>query len=350
MLALVAIAPFANPPAAQASAAPCAIETAARIVAVGDVHGAHDRFVEILRHAGLIDDRERWIGGEAVLVQTGDVLDRGPDSRRTLDLLRRLGRDAPRAGGQVHALLGNHEVMRMVGDWRYVSAGEYEAFRDAFSRDLRERLYDVVADRAAREARAEGRRHDASAFRTLFLEEVPLGYIEMRQAFEPSGDYGRWLRERPVVVTVNGILFLHGGISEAVASLGCEGINETIRRELAGPLPAPERLQEWLSTQEEGPLWYRGLAHEPEDTFAPTLDAILHHMDARAVVVGHTPSLAGITTRFDGRVILIDTGMLGGEFYPGGLPAALEIHGDVVTAIYPDRRERLAVPALAPAR
>ena len=92
------------------------------MVAVGDIHGAFDNFVAILRAAQVIDNRNRWIGGRTVLVQTGDILDRGPDSRKAIDLLRRLERDAQRAGGRVVSLLGNHELMRLISDWRYVSA------------------------------------------------------------------------------------------------------------------------------------------------------------------------------------------------------------------------------------
>ncbi len=333
-------------PAAQATDDPCHLRTSERVVAIGDVHGAYDQFVELLQAAGLVDRRQRWSGGRAVLVQTGDVLDRGPDSRRVLDLLRRLERDASRAGGRVHALLGNHEVMRMVGDWRYVSDREYAAFRNAASMDMREAVYEVLNTQAAERARGEGRRHDEAAYRRQFLEEVPLGFLEMRLAFSETGDYGRWLRTRPAVIRLNGILFVHGGISPDVAEIGCEGINETVRRELTGPPPEPERLLELLSSSEHGPLWYRGLAQDPEDAFTATLESILGQMDARAVVVGHTPASGGIATRFDGRVIQIDTGMLGGEFYPRGVGAALEIHGGVFTAIYVDRRERLSVPAL----
>src|SRR5580765_601658 len=94
---------------AKAGASPCEIETTERVVAVGDIHGAFDNFVAILRAAQVIDNRNRWIGRRMVLVQTGDVLDRGPDSRKAIDLLRRLERDAPRAGGRVVSLLGNHE-------------------------------------------------------------------------------------------------------------------------------------------------------------------------------------------------------------------------------------------------
>jgi hypothetical protein len=333
-------------PSAQPADAPCAIETEERIVAVGDVHGAYTGFIDILQHAGLIDGRQRWIGGRAVLVQTGDLLDRGPDSRRVLDLLRRLEREASRAGGQVHALLGNHEVMRLVGDWRYVSDAEYAAFRNPSSRDLRERVYEGVAARAERDARAENRPHDEAAFRRQFLEEVPLGFVEMRLAFDADGEYGRWLRARHAVAMINGVVFLHGGISDETSVLGCEGINRAIRREIAGPAPPPERVSELLATHENGPLWYRGLAVEPEDMFAPMLDTILARMEARAIVVGHTPVRQRIATRFGGRVMLIDTGLLGGDFFPDGVASALEIHGEVVTAIYPDGRVRLSVPAL----
>ena len=114
----------------QAPAFPCDVQTTERIVAVGDIHGAFDQFVAILRAAGLIDNRNRWSGKKAVLVQTGDILDRGPDSRKALDLLRKLEGDAQRAGGRVYALLGNHEFMRLVSDWRYVSQGETDAFKN----------------------------------------------------------------------------------------------------------------------------------------------------------------------------------------------------------------------------
>jgi hypothetical protein len=102
-----------------------------------------------------------------------------------------------------------------------------------------------------------------------------------------------------------------------------------------------------MASSETGPLWYRGLALQPEEELAPVLPAILDQMKARAVVVGHSTVLPGrIVARLDGRVILIDTGMVGGEFYKGGVPSALEWHGNTMTAIYLDRREPLSAPAL----
>src|SRR5262245_19810729 len=97
-------------PQTREGAFPCDVRTAERVVAVGDVHGAFDPFVSILRAANLIDARNRWSGGKAVLVQTGDVVDRGADSRKALDLLRKLEGEARRAGGAVYPLLGNHEL------------------------------------------------------------------------------------------------------------------------------------------------------------------------------------------------------------------------------------------------
>ena len=139
-------------------------------MAVGDVHGAYDTFVGILRAAGLLDSRDRWTGGRAILVQTGDVLDRGDDSRRVLDLLRRLERDAPRAGGRVLPLLGNHELMRVLGDWRYVSPGELRAFRNADSDQLRELVYGNIVAATRDRAAAEKMPFDEKAFREQFLK------------------------------------------------------------------------------------------------------------------------------------------------------------------------------------
>ena len=357
--ALAALIASAGPsPSAQRAApeAPCDIQTQERVVAIGDVHGAYDKFVAILRAAGLIDARERWTGGRTRFVQTGDVLDRGAESRKVLDLLRRLESQAAREGGRVYALLGNHEFMRLVNDWRYVSPGELKAFQTADSPDIRDRVHAFFADQEARRARQEKRDFDERGYRTEFMKQFPLGYFDMQLAFGKDGDYGKWVRSRVAAVKINGVLFLHGGISDSVATLGCEGLNAEIQRNLAAtPLPLEQAVL-LLASKEDGPLWYRGMANEPEDTFAPMLDSILKRMNARAVVIGHTPvpsvegkvgqKTARVTPRFGGRVVMIDTGMLDGEHYPGGIPSALEISGHTLTAIYEDRRDPITAPAL----
>jgi predicted MPP superfamily phosphohydrolase len=324
---------------------PCRIETKERIVAVGDIHGAYDRFVSILREAKVIDTRDRWSGGRAILVQTGDVVDRGPDSRKALDLLRRLEREAERADGRVIALLGNHEVMWMLGDLRDASEGEYAAFRTDQSQDLRERLSRTLADQESRRQQGANKTFDADAFRKQFIDTTPLGSIELQIAFGPKGEYGTWLRTHHVAAVINGMVFLHGGISPSVAALGCAGINEQGRKELESlGTVALKSSADLLLTRDDGPLWYRGLAMEPESAFSASVDTIVTALNARTIVVGHTsPANGRITPRFGGRIVLIDTGMLGGKFFPGGRPSALEILGGAFTAIY--QGERVEIPA-----
>ncbi|HET7292517.1 MAG TPA: metallophosphoesterase [Vicinamibacteria bacterium] len=323
----------------------CDVRGVARVVAVGDVHGAYENFVGVLRMSGLVDDQERWTGGRAHLVQTGDVLDRGPDSRKALELLMRLEKEASKAGGRVHALLGNHEAMRMQGDRRYVNAGEYEAFRTPESEKLREEYYRAVAGQLRKRSMDAGEALDEAGLKERFYAEAPLGLLEMREAFGPQGRYGRWLRGRDTMVRIDGVVFLHGGISPAVAPLGCQAINKAVRRELnevTAPGPADR-----LSTRPDGPLWYRGLAQEDEAALGPAVEEILKALAARAIVVGHTPTGTGrIRTRFDGRVVMIDAGMLPSF---GGHLAALEVDPKGMTALYPDGRVPLG-PAQAARR
>ncbi len=331
LLALLAVAlvpAVAGLRAAQGGAAPaasCEVDQVERIVAVGDVHGAYDRLLAILRAAAVIDTRNRWIGGRTHLVQTGDVLDRGPDSRQALEFLRRLAGDAERQGGKVHALIGNHEVMRLLGDFRYVVPGEYARFTSPDSEATRRAILDKYP--ADQRARLEA--------------ETPLGMIEMIRAMGPDQDLGKYLRSLDTVVRINGIVFLHGGISPSVASMTCTEINETVRREIGPDFDKTKAApSQSLAAREDGPLWYRGLATEP-DGFAPEVKKILAVQQARAIVVGHSVVPGTIRARFDNTVFLIDTGMQP-AYLPDGRASALEIRGDVVTAIYTDSRQVIA--------
>src|SRR6266403_2026552 len=103
------------------------------LVESADVHGDFDDFCAILQRVALIDEQRRWTGGKATFVQLGDLIDRGPKPREVLDLMISLDEQAAKAGGQVVSLLGNHEVMNLMGDLRYVSAGNYASFVDSES-------------------------------------------------------------------------------------------------------------------------------------------------------------------------------------------------------------------------
>lgn len=333
-----------------ASAVPediCDVE-APRVVAVGDVHGAYDNFVEVLQLAGLVDEDAKWVGGTTHLVQTGDILDRGKDALKVIDLIQRLEKEAEKAGGRVHFLLGNHEVMNMTGDFRYVNPIEYGRFRDRESMRRAQDLWVRQTDQARARAKEAGQDFDAGAYREKLQKQAPIGYVERVRAFSANGEYGRWLRRHDAVARINGIVFLHGGLVPEVAELGCKEINKRVRREITKDLE--KTLRDPLSTLSagaRGPLWYRGLALEDETTYAPVVDDVLEAMGAKAVVVAHTVSKTGrIQTRFDGRVVMIDVGM--SPAYLGSL-AALEITRDgTMTALYPDTREVLGPPAAEP--
>jgi diadenosine tetraphosphatase ApaH/serine/threonine PP2A family protein phosphatase len=322
-----------------AAASPCEWNGIDRIIAVGDVHGAYDRFLEILKIAGVLDADAHWAAGHAHVVQLGDIVDRGPESRKVLDFVRRLEREAQTAGGQLHLLLGNHEVARMLGDLRLTMAGEYAAFATADSVTVRDSYLKTLKP--------------GHLDREQLIQQTPPGFVELRQAFGRDGEYGRWLRQLPVTIKIDGFQFVHGGISPAVAPLGCQAINDQVRREMTNDLDKTRAAPlVTLAARPDGPLWYRGLAQEP-DTFAPQIDEILAKAHARAIVVGHTVTPSGrITTRFDGRVIEIDTGMQP-AYVQGGRASALEIRNGEATAIYVDRRDSVNVAregseALAP--
>lgn len=106
------------------------------IVAVGDVHGELEALREILRHAGLLGDEDQWTGGNAVLVQTGDVIDRGPKSKECYRLLASLQSRAPAAGGKVVRLLGNHELALLQGRFCYADFQGADDFRRLLVRDV----------------------------------------------------------------------------------------------------------------------------------------------------------------------------------------------------------------------
>jgi hypothetical protein len=305
-----------------------------RIVAIGDVHGDYDAFVPLLRTAKLIDNGTSWTGGTAHLVLPGDYIDRGKDSRKVMDLLMALEPRAEKAGGRVHALLGNHETMNIYGDLRYTVKADYDAFRGSDSLELRE----AALQAALQAQRAKGGpQTDAAAFRKKFEEEHPLGWLERQKAFSAEGKYGKWLRQKNAIVKINDLIFLHGGISPKYASSTLTFINDSIHTELADF----SKLNGGVTTDPDGPLWYRGLAESPENdrAVAGAIDAFLRNQQARRLVIGHTPQVA-VLPRFEGKVILIDVGL---SAFFGGPPAFLLVESGKYYAVHRGRKLDLPV-------
>jgi hypothetical protein len=362
-----------------------------RIVAIGDVHGSIDGLTTILAAAGLIDGHGHWSGGSAILVQTGDLLDRGTHLEEVLELLMRLEQEAPRSGGRVIVLLGNHETMNLLGITRDVNRDAYAQFADEHSSERQSGAlasYRALWRRRMAEVGSDPEFSDEATEQWLAMH--PPGFVEYSEALGPDGRYGSWLRERPAAVILGDTLFIHGGYGPALAGVSVADINRRVAEELAvfdetrtwmvseglalpwssafelireaqreldwvgsqPPTTVPferrsraDRLElkwaDWYLTADDGPFWFRGLARWSEAEHQDQVTALLDGLGVRRQVVGHNPLRSGrITSRFGGRALLIDTGMLASVY--GGRPSALEINGDVLTAIYQDGRELLA--------
>jgi calcineurin-like phosphoesterase family protein len=307
-----------------------------RVVAIGDIHGDFERLVSLLRTAKLIDNNNGWIGAKSHLVLTGDFLDRGPESRKVMDLLIELGPQAEAAGGRIHPLIGNHEAMNVYGDLRYVSKGDYDSYRAPNSADLRNKAMSAALNDARRNGQAP---ESDAAFRKTFQDEHPLGWVEQRSLFSANGTYGKWLRKQNAVIRINDSLYLHGGISPKYASMSREEMNRRIREELDDFSKIPKG----IASDPDGPLWYRGLAELPENdpTMPAHLERVLSAQQVRHIVISHTPQLA-ILPRFGGKVIVIDVGL--SNFY-GGPPAFLLFENPKYYAVHRGRQLDLPVTA-----
>ena len=107
-----------------------------RRVVIGDIHGELSGLKDILRHAGLIDRRARWAPRDTILIQTGDVIDRGPHSRGAVSLLRALQQEAPNMGSQVVRCCGNHELMLLQECYDFADFSGPEALADEFREEI----------------------------------------------------------------------------------------------------------------------------------------------------------------------------------------------------------------------
>lgn len=346
-----------------------------RVVAMSDPHGDYAAMLRTLGNAGIIDADDNWAGGGTYLVITGDLLDRGPESRAIMDLVMRLESQAEDHGGRVLLTLGNHEVMNLVGDLRYVSAGEYAAFADEETAEERERWFQALLSR--RRVQALGL-VDEGELRAEFDRDRPPGFYAHRRAFSSDGVYGRWLMEKPLMVVVNDTAFVHGGMPPLVAEQSLEELNDRMGADIRQYVTAMETLFEAglvdpavnfydqadvaeglaagaasdPSTEPairaaieqvvalndspvhgpESPLWYRGTVGCSVLAEGDVLAASLAAVGASRVVIGHTPTVTRrVLERFDGRVIEIDTGMFNAAYRGSGFAVIFE-NGDISVA------------------
>ena len=238
-------------------------EDAAPVMAISDIEGGFKTFRDFLIANEVINDSLEWTFGKGHLVLLGDFVDRGWSVTQVLWFIYKLEQDARRQGGNLHYIIGNHELKNMQG--MYMSAAE--------------RYYAVAA--------ILGKQH--------------------HHLYDSSAFMGRWLASKNSIERINGHLFVHGGLHPDLASsdISLEEINVICRKNyFLTYFPKPEKtIDQLVLSNKTGISWYRG--YFTEDLEQEEIDKTLAHFGATTVVVGHTLQ-SKVTSHYDGRVIGID--------------------------------------------
>lgn len=192
------------------------------LYAIADIHGDFPRAHAALMHAGVVNAIGDWAAGNATLVQTGDIVDRGPDTQKIYAWMRNLTVQAESYGGKVIHLYGNHEYMNAMHDWRYVDQGDLSSF--------------------------------------------PAPQEQNRlKAFSTHGSIGSdWLIDYAVTYRdpIYRAHFMHAGLNVEHVALPTEQIGRAFMKTL---LAGKRRHDQWNHDEQwfwsgEGPMWYRGKA------------------------------------------------------------------------------------------
>ncbi|MEC8052450.1 MAG: metallophosphoesterase [Myxococcota bacterium] len=267
-----------------------------RVVAIGDLHGDYNAARRVMRLIGATNHYDQWIGGDLVVVQVGDQTDRGDGERAIIDMFERLADEAHAAGGAVYVLNGNHEVMNVEEDFRYVTPGGWTEFQDIPLTNAPDRIWDYPSYKRGRVA-----------------------------AFLPGGPYASILGEHNTVIVVNDTLFVHGGVHLSHVNAGLENINAAIQQWMKGYRAKPSVL-----SGDESPIWSRKFSRDTGRSDCLYLEQVLDAVGVSRMVVAHTVQPDGITSACNGQVWRVDVGM---SAHYGGQEAGLEILGDYVQPI-----------------
>lgn len=254
---------------------PARYNSVERIVAIGDLHGDLKATKKALILAGVIDNTDHWTGKKTVVVQTGDQTDRGNAEKEVIDLFEQLSKEAKLAGGNLLPLNGNHEIMNVNLDFRYVSPEGFESFKNIKGINLKDpaiaNINDLIRPRAA--------------------------------AFKPGGPYAKILAKRNIITVIGDVLFVHGGVIPKYAEYGIEKMNSEAQSWMRGERKIPDFL-----ISEDGPVWNRIYADETR-LDCNMLEQTLNKTRTKYMVVGHTIQRNGITSECNEKVWRIDTGM-----------------------------------------
>ncbi|ORX65992.1 Metallo-dependent phosphatase, partial [Anaeromyces robustus] len=251
-----------------------------RLVAVGDIHGDYEHLISILRHAKLIDKKNNWIGKDTILVQVGDINERGNDTLKIYNTLIDIKQQAKEKGGKVHVLIGNHDLYAIEGNHFYTSLKDIQSYG---------------------------------------------GVEAFEEALGPEGKIGKFIREEmDVTLVIGDTLFAHGGLNPEYVPDGIDKLNEHAREVLLST-PSIEELYQLIlknithpiytdpiftDKKRGGPIWSRYFANGVESKICPDLEETLRLTNTKRMIVGHTVQPYGkIRTKCNNKLILIDIGI-----------------------------------------
>lgn len=241
------------------------------IAVISDIHGKYHIYTNLLKGTGIIDENLNWNFGKGHLVVLGDMFDRGDMVTEVLWHLFGLEIQAEKAGGKVHVLLGNHEFMSIRNDLCYANP-KYARSASYSNKDYADHFSDLTV-------------------------------------------LGKWLRSKPVIITIDDIMFVHGGISDEMVhrKMDIRKINRIFTEKIIGKNLYKINKSETFSllNGKHGPLWYRGYFHDP-GFCENSIDNILDFYGMKHIVVGHTPNVS-INSLFDNKVLGADTGICDGR-------------------------------------
>lgn len=258
--------------------------------AIGDIHGDLDQLLAILRSLSFVDRRLEWIGGDALVVQLGDLLDRSRsgDERILLDLTERWERQADAAGGAFIPLNGNHEFNNLAGNFSATTRAGFRAF-------------------AGIPPPTTPRRRAGALEPPMF----PLGVDASACAGRCNaflGRYGDILARRNVFVVIGKTVFVHASLRAEHLARGLARINDEFRRWASGCSVPEEQLLEFFRSP-TSPIWDRAFGRSgPGPELSDELVEALVALGAERVVKGHDAQ-SGIASVCDGKIWRVDVGL-----------------------------------------
>ena len=242
---------------------------------IADVHGEYTSYLNLLKAMGVVDNDLNWKFGAGHLVILGDVFDRGDRVTDIFWHLYGLEKQAVRAGGMVHFLLGNHELMVLNNQLNYINEKYW-------------RVSGILG-------------------------------IPYQELYSEQSVLGKWLRSKPVIISINNVLFTHAGISVEMVlrNMNIGKVNQIFSMWIVGKDIRAYANDETIIflAGSKGPVWYRGYFSDESFT-RERLDSILNYYGKKHIVVGHTSS-EEVRLLYNNRIIGIDAGI--GQGKPGSM-------------------------------